>query len=89
MAEQAPIEESVATIGTATMKEDGTILLQLRAETEDGGIGDSLIIYPASHPNYQSIIDHLPDLKAGKSVLVPPFPEQSSDNKAANKEAGN
>ena len=87
MAEEAVVEESTVTIGTATMKEDGTILLQLRAQTDDGGIGDSLLIYPASHPNYHMITDHLPDLKAGSSVLVPPFPEKTGDDKVGDEKA--
>ena len=65
-----------ATIGTASMKKDGTIILDLRAEDEaSGAIGDARLVYPVDHPNYESIRKHLPGLKPGKDVSVPPFPD--------------
>jgi hypothetical protein len=62
-----------ASIGSASMLPDGTIQLMLRAEG-NGAIGDALLIYEPSHPQYQSIRDHLGGLQPGESKPVPPFP---------------
>ena len=69
---QSPQEPT--TIGEATMREDGTIVLKLRAEIEDATIGDALLTYPTDHADYSYIRAHLPDLRPGQSVPVPPFP---------------
>lgn len=69
------------TIGTATMRENGTIEMQLRAGTESGsgngrGIkGDALIKYAPGDPHYDEILKHLGGLKKGESKPVPPWPE--------------
>ena len=59
-------------IGTATMLDDGTILLQLRAEAP-GVLGDALLRYAPAHPHYGTVRDHLPTLRPGETVTVPPF----------------
>jgi hypothetical protein len=63
-------------IGVATMKNDGTISLRLRAETDDGAEGEALFTYPPSHEDYSSILDHLGGLEPGASKPVPPWPEK-------------
>lgn len=63
-----------ASIGSATMKPDGTIEMMLRAEGEGGIVGDALLIYPPSHPQYKEILTHLAPMKPGDSKPVPPFP---------------
>ena len=64
-----------ASIGVATMKPDGTIVLQLRAQGPGGAIGDGLLTYSPGHERYQEILNHLGGLKPGESKLVPPFPQ--------------
>jgi hypothetical protein len=65
-----------ASIGEARMAPDGTITLQLRAEsTTRRVVGDGLFTYEPSHPDYQSILDHLGDLAPGESRPVPPWPD--------------
>ena len=59
-------------IGTATMLEDGTILLQLRAEAP-GVLGDVLLRYAPADPHYGTVRDHLSTLRPGETVAVPPF----------------
>jgi len=61
-------------IGSATMEEDGTIVLQLRAEGSEGPIGDALLRYPPNHPEYNNILRHLGGLKKGAVKQVPPWP---------------
>ncbi|HSI63638.1 MAG TPA: hypothetical protein VLE43_10985 [Candidatus Saccharimonadia bacterium] len=68
-------------IGTATMRDDGTIEMMLRAEDAKGtgsasGVrGDALLTYPPSHPEYAKILEHLGGLKKGESKPVPPWPK--------------
>jgi hypothetical protein len=69
----SPMSDS---IGSATMKQDRTILLQLRAEGPDGALGDALLTYPPDHPKYQQILDHLGGLEPGQEKPVPPFPDE-------------
>ncbi|WNO10299.1 hypothetical protein [Teredinibacter sp. KSP-S5-2] len=63
-------------IGVATMGVDGTISLQLKAESEDGIIGDAYFEYLPSDPEYQNIIDHLGGIKIGEKKPVPPWPDE-------------
>jgi hypothetical protein len=61
-------------IGSATMQPDGTIELMLRAQGAGGMLGDALLRYPPTHPQYQTILNHLGGLKPGEAKPVPPFP---------------
>lgn len=60
-------------IGQATMKPDGTIVLDLRAEEPGGARGDARLIYPPDHKDYQMILKHVGGLKPGEVKPVPPF----------------
>ncbi|HEY3451045.1 MAG TPA: hypothetical protein VGK67_32105 [Myxococcales bacterium] len=73
--EKAPAkpEKAPESIGSATMKEDGTIVMMLRA-TGGGAVGDAMLTYPKSHPEYANILKHLGGLKPGETKPVPPFP---------------
>jgi hypothetical protein len=62
-------------IGVATMGTDRTITLRLRAVGPDGLEGEGFFVYPPSHEQYQSILDHLGGLEPGQSKPVPPFPD--------------
>ena len=66
----------MASIGMATMEPDGTLVLQLRAEEDPGddAIGDALITYAPSHPDYASVLAHIGGLLPGEEKPVPPFP---------------
>ena len=59
-------------IGTAQMKPDGTIILNLRAEGE-GIIGDAQFIYPPTHEEYQEVLEHLGGMSPGEEKAVPPW----------------
>lgn len=63
-------------IGQASMKPDGTIVLQLRAEGGGGAVGDGLVTYPKSHPKYGAVLKHLGGLKPGQTKPVAPFPAE-------------
>lgn len=70
----SPVEQ--ASIGSATMEDNGTIVFQLRAESPDGKTGDALVRYPPDHPQYEEILRHLGGLQKGESKPVPPWPEK-------------
>jgi len=64
-----------ATIGTAEMKADGTIVLRLRAELPGGGSGEGQLVYPTTHPEYKKILEHVSPIGPGQTVLVRPWPD--------------
>jgi hypothetical protein len=67
--------ENQASIGAATMREDGTLVLDLRAVGPRGIVGDARLTYPPSHPEYQEVLHHLGGLRPGERKPVPPWPE--------------
>jgi hypothetical protein len=75
---EAPPAEAaeVASIGSAKMKDDGTLVLQLRATGEGGIVGDAYITYEPDDPRYQETLDHLGGLEPGQEKPVPPWPEE-------------
>ena len=60
-------------IGSATLRPDGVLELLLRAEGPGGIVGDSLITYAPSDPDYQKVLAHIGGLAVGQSKPVPPF----------------
>ncbi|RBP45624.1 hypothetical protein DES53_1026 [Roseimicrobium gellanilyticum] len=79
---QSAATSNAPSIGTAKMRTDGTIEMQLRAETESGygdgkGIkGDALITYAPGDAHYDEVLKHLGGLKKGETKPVPPWPEK-------------
>ena len=68
-------QADAASIGSARMKPDGTIVLQLRAtDPASGAMGDAQFEYPPGHPQYQEVLKHIGGLKPGEDKLVPPWP---------------
>lgn len=65
-----------ASIGTCTMKEDGTLVLNLRAEdSASGTVGHSQITYERNHPQYLEILEHIGPIQVGETRAVAPWPE--------------
>jgi hypothetical protein len=60
-------------IGAATMTEDGTIVLDLRAESPQGDIGMARLEYAPSDPKYRELLELLGGLKPGEEKLMPPW----------------
>jgi hypothetical protein len=68
-------QADAASIGSARMKPDGTIVLQLRAtDPASGAIGDAQFEYPPGHPHYEEVLKHIGGLKPGEEKPVPPWP---------------
>ena len=61
------------TIGFALLREDKTLVLDLRAEAEDGTVGHTRLEYPPSHPNYAEVLAHLSPIVPGERRPVPPW----------------
>jgi hypothetical protein len=61
------------TIGTATMLQDGTLVLDVRA-MGPGMVGDARLTYPPTHANYAEVKKHLGAVQPGQTVPVKPFP---------------
>ena len=62
-------------IGTATMLQDRTIVLDLVA-SGPGLLGDARLTYPPSDPNYGAILRHLGGLRPGEEKQVQPWNDQ-------------
>ena len=62
-------------IGVARMLPDGTIVLDLRAESPAGARGDGQLRYPKDSPQYQDVLKHLGGLQPGETKPVPPWPD--------------
>lgn len=60
-------------IGSVTMKADGTLILDLRAEGPGGMIGDARFVYAPDHPNYAAVLAHVGPLSPGQSAPVRPW----------------
>lgn len=60
-----------ATIGSARMLPDGTIVLDLRAEGAGGQVGDARVTYAKDSPHYAEVLAHLGGLKPGEVKPVP------------------
>ncbi len=64
-------------IGSITIQEDKSLVLDLRAEGPDGMIGDARFIYQPGEDGYDMVLEHVGGLVPGESKFVPPWPEGS------------
>ena len=69
-------EPAPASIGTATMLADGTIVLYLIARGPGGIVGHGQLTYPPDHPQYAEVLRHLGGLRPGETRSVPPWPDR-------------
>ena len=54
------------------MLQDRTLVLDLRAES-GAALGDARLVYPPSHAQYHSVLEHLGGLSPGETKPVPPW----------------
>lgn len=71
-------------IGSARMLQNGTIVLNLRFET-NGMIGGSQYKVKPGDPSYKSTLDHVGGLKPGEVKPVPPWPSDKNANNGCKK----
>jgi hypothetical protein len=62
-------------IGVAWLEDDGTLVLQLRAEGQGHAVGDALIRYKPADEAYARTLKHIGSLNPGETKPVPPWPE--------------
>ncbi len=74
--EEQVMHEETESIGVATIGQNGILRLRLRAESDDGIIGDALLEYRPDDPQYAAILEHLGGLQPGQEKSVPPWPEE-------------
>ena len=67
-------KEELKSIGTATMEDDGTIVMRLRGEMSNGTIAHGTFRYLKSDAQYNEVLDHLGGLQPGEVKQVPPWP---------------
>jgi tetratricopeptide (TPR) repeat protein len=70
--ERADASVNARTIGVASMEQDGTIKLDLRAES-GSMVGHGSLSYPPAAPEYKETLMHLGPLKPGGQKLVAPW----------------
>jgi len=63
--------KAAATIGEASMRADGTLVLDL--VTTGATRGQARLSYPPSHPEYRKVLAHLGGLRPGERKPVPPW----------------
>ena len=66
-----------ATIGTAEMRTDRTLVLRLRAELPGGGSGEGELVYSTTHSEYKKILEHVSPIAPGQTVPVRPWPDET------------
>lgn len=70
-----PVRADDASIGSAREEADGTLVLRLRAEAEDGAsLGEGELRYAPTDPDYGRVRRHLGAILPGGEVSVRPFP---------------
>lgn len=66
-------EDTSPYVGTAYMQPNGTLELRLRAETDDGLVGEAMVVYAPDDERYAGMLAHLGEIKPGQSVPIKPF----------------
>jgi len=82
--EHAPAPSAEESIGSAHREPDGTLVLWLRAKSEDGSVvGHGELRYPPSNQHYDRVLRHLGPIPPGGEVFVWPFPSNWPDESAS------
>lgn len=73
-ADRPPAKPVPNNVGSAFMQDDGTLEMSLRTETEDGTIGEALLVIARDDRRYERMVAHLGGIKPGEGKPIPPFP---------------
>lgn len=74
--------EKIKSVGTALLKDDGTIILVLGTGGATDQKASILVQYKPKDKEYQKIIEHVGGLKAGEAKNIPPWPEMELTGKS-------
>lgn len=69
-----PEDAQEESVGSAHMRDDGTLELKLWAEGPGETIGEALFIVKPDDPRYAGVVDHLRPIAPGGYAAVKPFP---------------
>lgn len=61
-------------IGSAHMREDGTLELKLSAEGPGNILGEAMFVVAPTDPRYEGVLSHLRPIAPGGYAPVRPFP---------------
>lgn len=64
--------EPLESIGNATMRADRALELMLRAEHDDGGVAEMLLVLTPEDEAYAPTLQRLGPMQPGESRLLPP-----------------
>ncbi|KAA0970378.1 hypothetical protein FPY71_07615 [Aureimonas fodinaquatilis] len=67
------------TVGVAWLEADGTIVLQLRAESSNGIVGESVVKYAPDDSCYRVLKQHIGKIPENGTVSVRPFSTEPED----------
>jgi len=67
--------QAPASIGTAILLPDGTLVLDLLATGPGGQRGRGTLRYPPGNPDREMVLRHLGGLSPGQVKPVPPWPD--------------
>ena len=73
-ADRPPGKPAPQNVGSAYMTPEGVLEMSLRAETEDGTIGEAFLVIRPDDPRYASMVAHLGGIQPGQGRAIPPFP---------------
>lgn len=75
------------TIGTATITAEGTIVLDLRSQENDGSIVEARLSFAPGDPEYPVVLRHIGKIAPCETVWVRPFPDERSRDERSRKSA--
>ena len=75
-------QQREATVGTATMTADKTLVLRLRSQDGTGAIVEGLFSYAPGDPDYLVVLRHVGPLAPGETVPVRPFADEKGATRA-------
>ena len=67
---------TAASIGSAKMMADGTLVLTLRAEGPGGVVGQGQFVYAPDHPQYDMVKNHIGQIEVEQTRPVPPWDDE-------------
>jgi hypothetical protein len=72
-----PAKQKECIAGSATMQDDRSIILMLRAEGPDGSVGDATFEYRPDDHEYDEVLSQLGSIEPGQDKFVPCWPDSN------------
>ncbi len=62
-------------IGVCWQEADGTVVLNLKAQADDGTVGSAVLRYAPDHTQYREILAHVGPFEGAEQKAVMPWPD--------------